>query len=164
MIRAARSLTLAPRIFSRRIANTPPPNPVQSQSHLSSSQSLPIIAKLHFFNSVTASGAQIPTYRVIDGSGKLIDGAELPDVRFTGRRVDLLSYNCRLTKHLHGECERIVFCKAGINVNLLRYENMLLCPTLDNILNNVQRQGKISFYVCLYAFHNICPCIYVSSR
>lgn len=31
--------------------------------------------------------------------------------------------------------------------NKSRYENMLLCPTLDNILYNVQRQGKISFYV-----------------
>lgn len=28
-----------------------------------------------------------------------------------------------------------------------RYEYMQLLPTLDNILYNVQRQGKISFYV-----------------
>ena len=28
------------------------------------------------------------------------------------------------------------------------YENMQLLPTLDTVLYNVQRQGKISFYVC----------------
>lgn len=28
-----------------------------------------------------------------------------------------------------------------------RYEYMQLLPTLDNLLYNVQRQGKISFYV-----------------
>lgn len=27
------------------------------------------------------------------------------------------------------------------------YEHMQLLPTLDNILYNIQRQGKISFYV-----------------
>ena len=27
------------------------------------------------------------------------------------------------------------------------YENMLMLPSLDNLLYNVQRQGKISFYV-----------------
>jgi len=27
------------------------------------------------------------------------------------------------------------------------YENMQLLPTLDNVLNNIQRQGKISFYM-----------------
>jgi hypothetical protein len=37
----------------------------------------------------------------------------------------------------------------------LRYENMLLCPILDNILYNVQRQGKISFYVRLSPNHFI---------
>jgi hypothetical protein len=29
------------------------------------------------------------------------------------------------------------------------YENMVLLPTVDNILYNLQRQGKISFYVSL---------------
>lgn len=33
------------------------------------------------------------------------------------------------------------------------YENMMLLPTLDNVLYNVQRQGKISFYVCSFG----CP-------
>ena len=27
-------------------------------------------------------GKQIPTYRVLDGSGQVLDGAELPEVRF----------------------------------------------------------------------------------
>jgi len=41
-----------------------------------------LVSKLHFFNSVTADGQQIPTYRVLDGAGKLLDGAELPEVCF----------------------------------------------------------------------------------
>lgn len=39
----------------------------------------PIVSKLNFFNSV-GSGA-IPTYRVMDGMGQLIEGAEMPEVR-----------------------------------------------------------------------------------
>ncbi|KAG6916324.1 hypothetical protein DXG01_007374 [Tephrocybe rancida] len=73
----------------------------------------PIVAKLNFFNSVQSEGL-IPTFRVLDGTGKLIDGAELPEID------EKLSHKM--------------------------YENMQLLPTLDNILYNVQRQGKISFY------------------
>lgn len=40
----------------------------------------PIISKLKFFNSVTGSDELIPTYRVLDGVGKPIEGAELPEV------------------------------------------------------------------------------------
>ncbi|RXW16469.1 hypothetical protein EST38_g9396 [Candolleomyces aberdarensis] len=75
----------------------------------------PIVSKLDFFNSVTGNGSQIPTYRVIDGSGKLLEGAELPEM------------DEAFAKRL--------------------YENMMLLPTLDNVLYNVQRQGKISFYM-----------------
>ncbi|RDB17954.1 2-oxoisovalerate dehydrogenase subunit alpha, mitochondrial [Hypsizygus marmoreus] len=75
----------------------------------------PIVAKLKFFNSVTGSDELIPTYRVLDGVGKPIDGAELPEI------------DEKLARRL--------------------YENMQLLPTLDNILYNVQRQGKISFYM-----------------
>jgi len=53
--------------------------PAQPQGHLPSSQS-PIVSKLHFFNSVTGNDQQIPTYRVLDGVGKPIDGAEIPEV------------------------------------------------------------------------------------
>lgn len=83
MIRTARPLSLAPRTFRqcRLIANPPPQIPSHVHGHLSTSQS-PIVSKLHFFNSVTGNGAQIPTYRVIDGEGKPIDGAEVPEVRF----------------------------------------------------------------------------------
>lgn len=81
MIRAARSASFASSIFRRGISHTPFHSPAQSQGHLPASQS-PIVPKLHFFNSVTADGAQIPTYRILDASGAPIDGAELPDVCF----------------------------------------------------------------------------------
>lgn len=47
--------------------------------HLPNSKS-PIVAKLKFFNSVTGSDELIPTYRVLDGVGKPIEGAEIPEV------------------------------------------------------------------------------------
>ncbi|KIP09697.1 hypothetical protein PHLGIDRAFT_102443 [Phlebiopsis gigantea 11061_1 CR5-6] len=82
--------------------------------HLPTSQS-PITPKLQFFNSVTEDGKQIPTYRVLDGSGKVIEGAELPELdQDLARRM---------------------------------YQNMLKLPIIDNLLYNVQRQGKISFYM-----------------
>lgn len=77
--------------------------------------SSPIVAKPHFFNSVTGDGSTIPTYRILDGSGKVLDGAEVPEI------------------------------DEALAVKM--YENMLLLPTLDTVLYNVQRQGKISFYV-----------------
>jgi len=43
---------------------------------------LPIVNKLQFINSVTSSSAQIPSYRVLDGVGKPIECAELPEVSF----------------------------------------------------------------------------------
>ncbi|KIM80962.1 hypothetical protein PILCRDRAFT_72484, partial [Piloderma croceum F 1598] len=117
MIRAARSASFASSILRRGIAYTALHSPARSQGHLPASQS-PIVSKLHFFNSVTADGAQIPTYRILDGSGGPIDGAVLPDIdEAFARRI---------------------------------YENMLLCPTLDNLLYNIQRQGKISFYMTAY--------------
>lgn len=57
--------------------------PSKAHGHLPTSQS-PITSKLHFFNSVMEEGKQIPTYRVLDGSGKVLDGAEIPEVRFHG--------------------------------------------------------------------------------
>ncbi|KAF5315209.1 hypothetical protein D9619_007092 [Psilocybe cf. subviscida] len=44
----------------------------------------PIVAKLDFFNSVGGKDKPIPTYRLIDGNGRPLDGAELPDVRSSG--------------------------------------------------------------------------------
>lgn len=51
----------------------------EGPAHLPNSQS-PITPKLRFFNSITEEGKQIPTYRVLDGIGNLIEGAELPEV------------------------------------------------------------------------------------
>lgn len=74
---------------------------------------LPLTPKLEFFNSV-ASGP-IPAFRVLDGEGRVLDGAAVPEIdRDFGRRL---------------------------------YEKMMLLPALDNLLYNVQRQGKISFYM-----------------
>lgn len=47
--------------------------------HLPTTNS-PIVSNLNFFNSVTGDGTQIPTFRVLDGVGKPIEGAILPDV------------------------------------------------------------------------------------
>ncbi|KAG6850343.1 hypothetical protein H0H93_014616 [Arthromyces matolae] len=84
-----------------------------SVANLPNSKS-PITSKLNFFNAVQNEGL-IPTFRVLDGTGNLIDGAELPEID------ESLAHRM--------------------------YENMQLLPTLDNILYNVQRQGKISFYM-----------------
>ncbi|KIM43188.1 hypothetical protein M413DRAFT_397769 [Hebeloma cylindrosporum] len=75
----------------------------------------PIVSKLGFFNSVSGDAKQIPTFRLLDGVGKPLDGAVLPEV------------DEKFARKL--------------------YESMQLLPTLDNVLNNVQRQGKISFYM-----------------
>ncbi|KAF8798931.1 branched-chain alpha-keto acid dehydrogenase E1-alpha subunit [Phlegmacium glaucopus] len=85
--------------------------------HLPTTSS-PIVSKLSFFNSVTGNDTQIPTFRILDGVGKPLEGAVLPDIDEPFAR--------RL------------------------YENMMLLPTLDNVLYNVQRQGKISFYMTAY--------------
>lgn len=82
MFRFARSATLPfVRLAGcRGLATATPQLPVQSHGNLPTSLS-PITPKLQFFNSVMEEGKQIPTYRVLDGSGTLLDGAELPEVR-----------------------------------------------------------------------------------
>ncbi|KAJ7677436.1 thiamine diphosphate-binding protein [Mycena rosella] len=82
--------------------------------HLPNSHS-PIVPTLSFFNSVTPPGQKIPTFRVLDGVGKPVDGAKLPDIDEPYARK--------------------------------LYEHMQLLPTLDNVLYNIQRQGKISFHM-----------------
>ncbi|KAF9778691.1 thiamine diphosphate-binding protein [Thelephora terrestris] len=94
---------------SRRFASQAP-----AYGHLPSSQS-PFTPKLKFFNSVNSDGSKIPTYRVLDGIGIPLEGAELPKI------------DEELARKL--------------------YEKMLLLPTIDTLMNNVQRQGKISFYM-----------------
>ena len=69
----------------RGLANATPQLPLESHGNLPSSQS-PITPKMHFFNSVVEAGKQIPTYRVIDGTGRPIEGAEVPEVRCVSSR------------------------------------------------------------------------------
>ncbi|KAK2465733.1 hypothetical protein APHAL10511_002277 [Amanita phalloides] len=75
-------------------------------------------SELKFFNSVNEGHGTIPAFRILDGVGQPIEGAQVPDIDKTFARK--------------------------------LYEHMLLLPTMDNILYNVQRQGKISFYMTAY--------------
>jgi len=59
---------------SRRFASQ-----ASAHGHLPNSQSS-FTPKLKFFNSVNSDGSQIPTYRVLDGLGVPLEGAELPKV------------------------------------------------------------------------------------
>ena len=95
-----------------------------------------IVPELSFFNSVTGNDTQIPTFRVLDGVGKLLEGAVLPD-------VGVVLSNCYFD--LRNQQIDELFARR-------LYENMMLLPTLDNVLYNAQRQGKISFYVRLLYF------------
>jgi 2-oxoisovalerate dehydrogenase E1 component alpha subunit len=99
--------------------------------HLPNSRS-PIVPTLSFFNSVTGSNEKIPTFRVLDGVGKPVDGAQLPEVRHG-------DYFCRSNSDNSIQIDEAFARKL--------YENMQLLPTLDTVLYNVQRQGKISFHV-----------------
>ncbi|EJD53501.1 branched-chain alpha-keto acid dehydrogenase E1-alpha subunit [Auricularia subglabra TFB-10046 SS5] len=105
---------VAPSVLRRTPGNAPP-----WTRHLHSfgtlpHTGLPLTPKLEFFNSV-ASGP-IPAFRVLDGEGRVLEGAEAPE--------DI----------------------SDVDVGRHRYEKMMLLPALDNLLYNVQRQGKISFY------------------
>ncbi|KAI0769821.1 branched-chain alpha-keto acid dehydrogenase E1-alpha subunit [Fomes fomentarius] len=101
----------------RGLANVTPQLPEQSYGNLPSSQS-PITPKMHFFNSVVEAGKQIPTYRVIDGAGQPLEGAEVPE--------------------LDKEFARNI------------YQQMAQLPILDETIYNLQRQGRISFYLTAY--------------
>ncbi|KIJ62617.1 hypothetical protein HYDPIDRAFT_30214 [Hydnomerulius pinastri MD-312] len=115
-LRSPHAFVKAP-LRSRTLTTSAPKFPVKNEGVLPTSQS-PVVAKLQFFNSVTGESGQIPTYRVLDGVGIPIEGAEVPEISE--------EYARKL------------------------YENMQLLPTMDNILYNVQRQGKISFYMTAY--------------
>ncbi|KAH9990807.1 thiamine diphosphate-binding protein [Russula vinacea] len=108
-----RPLFALSRIFRKGLYTTTPVSFPESHGVLPTSQS-PITPKPHFFNAVTTDGKQLPTYRIIDGVGNVIEGAELPELdEQLARRI---------------------------------YRNMVLLPIMDNLLYNIQRQGKISFY------------------
>ncbi|GBE86798.1 hypothetical protein SCP_1000400 [Sparassis crispa] len=77
-----------------------------------------ITSKLHFINSVNEDGSQIPMYRVLDGAGKVIEGAEVPEIdEALARRI---------------------------------YASMVHLPIIDDVLCNLQRQGKIAFWMTSY--------------
>lgn len=67
-------------VCRRRLISTSGPAKSFPKEHglLPSTQS-PIVSSLKFFNSVTVDGGQIPTYRVLDGTGQPIEGASLPE-------------------------------------------------------------------------------------
>jgi hypothetical protein len=67
------------RIFRKGLYTTTPVSFPDGHGLLPTSQS-PITPKLHFFNAVSTDGKQLPTYRIIDGVGNVIEGAELPEV------------------------------------------------------------------------------------
>ncbi|KAG6333303.1 hypothetical protein ID866_5790 [Astraeus odoratus] len=117
------SLSSPSRLLSTTAAQVPT-FPVQDHGVLPTSRS-PIVTRLHFFNSVTGGQGQIPTYRVLDGVGIPVEGAQVPQVGLS------YSNHCRVASH----CALVDY-----------YEQMMLLPTMDNVLYNVQRQGKISFY------------------
>jgi hypothetical protein len=54
------------------------PQPAR-HGHLPGDPSSAITTQMHFFNSVLESNS-IPTYRVLDGNGVVINGAEVPEV------------------------------------------------------------------------------------
>lgn len=50
-------------------------------------------------------------------------------------------------------CVLSPYCVGKMLSQLPRYENMVQLPILDDILYNLQRQGRIVFYVCRAPFH-----------
>ncbi|KAH7105414.1 branched-chain alpha-keto acid dehydrogenase E1-alpha subunit [Auriculariales sp. MPI-PUGE-AT-0066] len=111
LLNRAVKLRVAP-LCQRRGIHSSAETPLGTLPHTT----VPLTAKLDFFNSV--NGGRIPTYRVLDGDGSVLEDAVEPEIdRELGRRL---------------------------------YEQMSLLPALDNLLYNVQRQGKISFYMTSY--------------
>ncbi|KAL5524464.1 hypothetical protein ACEPAF_9604 [Sanghuangporus sanghuang] len=109
-----RSCSRSVSVFIRHLATSAPQHPSGRHGLLPGTAQSAITSDLHFFNSVMGDDKQIPTYRVIGKDGKLIEGAELPQIDEDFSRK--------------------------------LYETMSTLPLMDNVLYNVQRQGKISFY------------------
>ncbi|KIJ46420.1 hypothetical protein M422DRAFT_74898 [Sphaerobolus stellatus SS14] len=141
------------RRFSTAAATTPAPH-----GHLSNSRS-PITTELRFLNSVTPDGSQIPTFRVLDGYGKVIEGAPEPELdESTARKLyetmsllpqlDNVLYNSQRQGKIsfwmtsHGEEATIVGSAAALNPSdevLGQYREMgvLLWRgfTIDSVMN-----------------------------
>lgn len=65
----------------RRLATSAPESPSGHHGLLPGTSHSAITPKLHFFDSVMGEDRQIPTYRVIDNRGELVDGGNIPEVR-----------------------------------------------------------------------------------
>lgn len=143
-------------LFLRRSLSTARPlTSVAPHGHLSNSRS-PITTQLNFVNSITEDGSKIPTFRVLDGAGKILEGAQEPEVSSLGSNsYQAVEGPCYClwsssTRRLEESC----MCPSRNTTSFLnafgyRYETMNLLPAVDNVLYNVQRQGKISFWVCV---------------
>lgn len=89
------------RLPCKRLSTLSPPD---THGLLPTSQS-PITPKPHFFNAVTTDGNQLPTYRIIDGVGNIIEGAELPEVCSTSLLILTDAYcHASWTNNWRGEC------------------------------------------------------------
>ena len=93
----ARFLALVPQMF--RPSCVPLLLPSRARALASA-----VCPKLQFFNSVTQGSGQIPTYRVLDGVGIPIQGAELPGVRISLSTSALLIDLCRSPQSLLASC------------------------------------------------------------
>jgi 2-oxoisovalerate dehydrogenase E1 component alpha subunit len=75
----ARPIFARSRTYRKALCTTVPLSFRESHSLLPDSQS-PITPIPHFFNAVSTDGRNLPTYRIVDGVGNVIEGAELPEV------------------------------------------------------------------------------------
>lgn len=103
MFRRASS-SLRPRFVHARASST------RSLGRLPNSQAS-IVAKPFFFNSVTGEGGgQIPAFRILDGTGVPVDGAEVPEVATLGIPLnDFSNFVCSWTRRLLENCEPRIF-------------------------------------------------------
>ena len=120
----------------------------------------PISPSLSFFNSVTGNDTQIPTYRVLDGMGKPIEGAEIPEItRDFARKMyekmcllpqmDTILYNSQRQGKIsfymtsHGEEAAIVGSAAGLDFEdeaLAQYREAGLLLWRDYPLDSIMAQ------------------------
>ena len=118
MLRMPRISTSVRASLARRTyASTTVQLPNKTHGHLPTSQS-PITSTLHFFNSVMEEGKQIPTYRVLDGTGNLIDGAQLPEVslhRWNRGPTERLLIGLRWTKLLREGAKSVAATVASLS-------------------------------------------------
>ncbi|KAL4080723.1 thiamine diphosphate-binding protein [Scleroderma citrinum] len=78
-LRSHRVFSKLPLRTWRTLSTAAPSFPVDDHDVLPTSRS-PIVAKLQFFNSITGGNGQIPTYRVLDGVGVPVEGAQIPQI------------------------------------------------------------------------------------